>query len=167
MITLYPCQNTEEDAETAFLWRNDPQTVAAAYYPRPKSRDSFFMEFRECYFSNPDFTPLFILNDGLPAGFMRFEVIEPPDLIGKNVVELMINIAPQWRKKGVGSAALSALKPLMKSKNVHILIADVRKENIASRRLFEKNGFALSGEREEIIEKINEKCQILCYRYLL
>ena len=98
---------------------------------------------------------------------MRFEVIEPPDLIGKNVVELMINIAPQWRKKGVGSAALSALKPLMKSKNVHVLIADVRKENIASRRLFEKNGFALSGEREEIIEKINEKCQILCYRYLL
>lgn len=167
MIILYPCQNTPEDAELAFSWRNDPETVAAAYYPRPKSRDSFLMEFRECYFRMPEFSPVFILKDGLPAGFIRFEASEQPDMPSKTVMEIMINVAPAYRRTGTGTAALEALKPYMKTKGADALIADIRKENAASRRLFEKAGFALLHEREEIIEKINEKCRILCYRYLL
>ena len=93
MITLYPCQNTPEDAELAFSWRNDPETVAAAYYPRPKSRDSFLMEFRECYFRMPEFSPVFILKDGLPAGFIRFEASEQPDMpVKSNIVRTTVPI---------------------------------------------------------------------------
>lgn len=167
MITLYPCQNTEEDAELAFSWRNDPETVAAAYYPRPRTRESFLTEFKECYFLIPEYSPVFILKNGLPAGFIRFEPSEQSDMPFKTVMEVMINVAPAHRRTGTGTDAVEALKPFMKAKGADALIADVRKENAASRRLFEKTGFTLLHEREEIIEKINEKCRILCYRYLL
>ncbi len=167
MITLYPCNRTVQDAKLVFSWRNDPATVAAAYLPLPKTWDAFLMEYEECYFGLPDFPPFFILKNGLPAGFMRFDSVRQDDLDGRTVLEIMINVAPEHRRKGTGFAAVQAAKTLTESKGVAALIADIRKENTASRRLFEKSGFTILHERTEFIEKINEKSRILCYRYML
>lgn len=73
MITLYPCKNNKRDARIAFSWRNDPKTVAASYIALPKSWDSFWLEYSEGYFEDGRFAPVFIVESGEPAGFIRFE----------------------------------------------------------------------------------------------
>lgn len=167
MISLFPCQNTENDARQAFEWRNDPETIAASYYPRPKSWDSFWLEYAEYYFRTPEIHPYFILKQGLPVGFIRFEPSPLPDYRGKTGLEIMVNIAPMHRRQGVASYAIPAIKKEMKVKNVFALIADIRKKNTPSIRLFKKCGFEFLSERNEYIEKINENCSILCYRCIL
>lgn len=163
MITLYPCKNNKHDARIAFSWRNDPKTVAASYIALPKSWDSFWLEYSEGYFEDGRFAPVFIVESGEPAGFIRFEKALLPDYPDQTIIEVMINVAPSRRGEGIGTEALLAVCRHMKEKGVFALLADIRKTNKASRTAFEKAGFVLSGERNEYIAKTKENCCILCY----
>ncbi len=163
MFTLIDCKNDESDARVAFLWRNDPETVAASYVAQPKSWDSFFMEYTECYFAEAGLAPVFVFDGGKPAGFIRFERARPSVLNGETAVEIMINIAPDCRGKGIGAAAVAALKDRFRQRGEMFLLADIRAENAKSRALFEKAGFRPAGERTEYVAKTREKCHIVCY----
>lgn len=163
MITLHSCKNNKRDARIAFSWRNDPKTVAASYIARPKSWDSFWLEYSEGYFQDSRFAPVFIIESGEPAGFIRFEKAALPDYPDQTIIEVMINVAPYRRGEGVGTEALLAVCRHMKEKGVFALLADIRKTNKASRAAFEKAGFVLRGERTEYIAKTKENCCILCY----
>ena len=163
MITLYPCQNTPDDARIAFSWRNDPKTIAASYIAQPKSWDSFWLEYSEGYFTQKGFSPVFIIESTEPCGFIRFEKTSMPEYPDQTIIEVMINIAPYRRGEGIGTEALRKVRQLMKEKNVFALLADIRKTTRASRSAFEKAGFSLFKERTEYISKTKEKCCILCY----
>ena len=167
MITLCAAENTEEDARQAFEWRNDRETVRASYIALPKSWESFWMEFSAWYFSVPELCPCFVLKNGKKAGFVHFEAVEREDFPSGTAAEVMINIDPKFRRKGIGTKALRKIKKLMKSRGIRALVADVRNENKASRRLFEKAGFEIFSKRKEFIEITREKCNILCYRCIL
>ena len=163
MITLYPCQNTADDARIAFSWRNDPKTIAASYIPLPKSWDSFWLEYSEGYFTQKDFSPVFIIESTEPCGFIRFEKTSLSEYPDQTILEVMINVAPHRRGEGIGTEALRKVCQLMKEKNVFALLADIRKTNKASLKAFEKAGFSFFTERTEYISKTNENCCILCY----
>ena len=158
MIELKACEKTEKDAARAFAWRNDPETVAASYVARPKTWDSFWLEFSEYYFRIPDFSPLFVLSDGRDAGFVRFDA---PDRDYGKAAELMINIAPEFRGKGVGTATVEAVKMLFKARGYERLIADVRRQNESSLKMFAKTGFREESVRTERIERTGEICSIV------
>ncbi|MBR1777457.1 MAG: GNAT family N-acetyltransferase [Alphaproteobacteria bacterium] len=167
MITLQPCRNNKEDARIAFSWRNDAATIASSYIARPKSWDSFWLEYHVGYFENPSFGPVFVIEGGEPVGFIRFETAHLEQYPDKTIIEVMINIAPYRRGEGIGTEALTALRQYMKSKNVFALTADIRKRNRASLNAFEKAGFSFLNERTEYISETKENCCILCYLYLL
>ena len=164
MVALFPCRNDETEARRAFSWRNDPETVASSYLPRPKTWDSFWLEYSECYFRDSRCGPVFIADGNRDVGFIRFEPVSLPE---GEAFEIMINVAPEYRRRGIGTAALDVVKKAPAFRGAFALVADIRRENTASIRLFEKSGFLFFGERNEYIEKINENCRILCYRYIL
>lgn len=163
MITLKPCRNNKEDARIAFSWRNDPGTIASSYIAKPKSWDSFWLEYNAGYFENPPFDPVFVIESGETAGFIRFEPTSLAQFPNQTVVEVMINIAPDRRGEGIGTEALIALQSYMKKKNVFALTADIRKTNKSSLAAFSKAGFVFFNERTEYIAKTKENCCILCY----
>lgn len=163
MITLHPYKNDKNDARIAFSWRNDPKTVASSYIALPKSWDSFWLEYSEGYFINKDFSPVFIIESGEPAGFIRFEKTILPTYPNKTIIEIMINVAPYRRGEGIGTEALKTVCRYMKEKNVFALLADIRKTNKVSQTVFQKAGFTLFEERTEYISKTKENCCILCY----
>lgn len=164
MISLQSCENTKEDALIAFQWRNDPDTIASSYYPVQKTWDSFWLEYSECYFEYPEFPPCFIMYKNQHAGFIRFEIEE---IEQKKVLEIMINIAPSFRRLGIGTRAVSLLKEKSKNKNLSGLMADIRCENEASVKLFKKQNFVFVSQRKEFIPKIQKNCHILRYFYAL
>lgn len=163
MVSLYPCQKTKSDAKIAFSWRNDRKTIASSYITIPKTWDSFWMEYSECYFIHPDFSPMFILDGGTPVGFIRFEKVDRPEYPQKTIAEVMINVAPEHRGQGIASEALYILKQTMRQKDVFALLADIRKTNKGSICLFEKAGFDFFNERTEYISQTKENCCIVCY----
>ena len=163
MITLRPCRNKKEDARIAFAWRNDPATIASSYIARPKSWDSFWLEYNAGYFENPPFDPVFVIEGNEPVGFIRFEPVSPLQHPDRTTVEVMINIAPGRRGEGIGTEALILLRPYMKEKNVSVLTADIRKTNRSSIAAFEKAGFIFFDERTEYIPQTKENCCILSY----
>ena len=163
MITLSLCRKTPEDAAVAFAWRNDPETVASSYLPLPKTWDSFWLEYEELYFDVPGLFPRFILKNGEKVGFIRFEQIALSQTGEKTDVEIIINIRPENRRQGVARQAVETVKNQMRSLGVRALVADIRRENTASVRLFEKCGFSFYAERQEFVSKIQKKCHILRY----
>ena len=163
MITLSVCHKTREDAAVAFAWRNDPVTIASSYLPLPKTWDSFWLEYEELYFDVPGLFPRFILKDGEKVGFIRFEPISVTQAEQKTDAEIIINVRPESRRQGVACQAVGQVKEEMRASGVRALVADIRRENVPSVRLFEKSGFSLCGEREEYISKIQKKCHILRY----
>lgn len=167
MITLFPCRKDKKDARLAFIWRNDPKTVASSYIRQKKTWDAFWMEYRECYFSEPALSPVFIMDGNIPSGFIRFEKKELPEYPGETAAEVMINIAPECRGQGIGTQALFLLRDYMKEKGISLLLADIRKTNRVSQIVFEKTGFSFFSERIEYIAKTQENCCIVCYLCLL
>ena len=163
MVTLYPCLNNKENARIAFAWRNDPKTIASSYIALPKSWDSFWLEYNVCYFKDPLFSPVFVVEGNEPVGFIRFEPSFLKQYPDQTVMEVMINIDPRRRGEGIGTEALIALQPYMRERNVFALTADIRKNNRASLTAFENAGFSFFEERTEYIAKTKENCFILCY----
>jgi RimJ/RimL family protein N-acetyltransferase len=79
-----------------------------------------------------------VLHDGAAAGVVRLDRVERP---GSDVAcEVSIYVAPDIHGRGVGAAALAALRRLVPDA---VLIAHVLPENAASQVLFAKAGYVL------------------------
>ncbi|HBO58486.1 MAG TPA: hypothetical protein DD624_01055 [Alphaproteobacteria bacterium] len=153
MITLEQCENTKHDAKIAFQWRNDARTIESSEVRRPKSWDSFWLEFSECYFDA--LCPVFVKDGGSFAGFIRF------DAAGEGTLEIVINIAPEFRGMGIGTEALALVKNYARDNGFSRLAADIRATNKASLAAFRKAGYAVEGTRTQIIQRTKEKCSIV------
>jgi len=163
MIALSLCRKIPEDAAVAFSWRNDPATIASSYLPLPKTWDSFWLEYEELYFDVPGLFPRFILKDGEKVGFIRFEKTSVSRSGEETDAEIIINIRPENRRQGIACLAVEKVKEEMRAAGVRALVADIRRENTPSVRLFEKCGFSFYAERSEFVSKIQKKCHILRY----
>ncbi len=153
MITLEQCENTKHDAKIAFQWRNDARTIESSEVRQPKSWDSFWLEYSECYFDA--LPPVFVKDGDCFAGFVRF------DAAGAGTLEIVINIAPEFRGMGIGTEALGLVKGYARNGGFSKLIADIRETNRASIAAFRKAGYAVEGTRTQIIQKTKEKCSIV------
>jgi ribosomal protein S18 acetylase RimI-like enzyme len=70
------------------------------------------------------------------AGYCRFDYDK-----GEEAYVISIAIDPENQSKGLGSRLLSQSLKKMKNKKKIPLLAEIKKENSASIKLFEKNGF--------------------------
>lgn len=153
MITLEQCENTKRDARIAFQWRNDAHTIESSEVRLPKTWDSFQLEFSECYFDA--LCPVFVKDGADFAGFIRF------DAAGEGGLEIVINIAPEFRGLGIGTEALGLVKNYACDNGFFRLIADIRETNKASLAAFRKAGYGVESRRTQIIQKTKEKCSIV------
>lgn len=156
---------TEKDAELIMRWRNDPETLRMSINTKPKIWDSFYKEFLNQYFILPSLPPLFILLNGQRAAFILFELVEHPNQIqSRRCIEISINVAPEYRGQGLGTAALKAVKDWIKQQGFDDAFAIIRRENVASQKAFTAAGFEQLEDGIKEVEETGE--QVTLCRYI-
>lgn len=163
MISLEPARPVEDDARQVMAWRNDPLTLRMFYHRDPKIWDAFWPEFRDSYFPDDAPEPVFAVCDGERVGFVRFGPADDPEGAGRRCVDISINLGPEHRGRGLGTAMLHAAHGRLRALGVAAVYAEVRQENEASRRTFEGAGYRRLGEGEKEIADTGERCRIVRY----
>ncbi len=119
---------TSADALDVWFWRNDPLTRAMSRVQEEVPRASHLNWFARAV-DDPRRTILIGEVDGKKVGMVRFDHGE--------ATEVSINVSPEHRSLGHGYALLHAA---MKSVPGEVW-AEIKDENLASQRLFERVGF--------------------------
>ena len=133
-VTLRPA--AAEDCRQIWLWRNDPETRRASFDSSPIPFENHEAWFRASL-ERQDRKLYVILAEGTESGMVRLDV-------SGHEAEVSIHLAPEWRFRGVGSAALQALLDLaFGALGLERLVALVKPDNRASLSAFRKAGFAL------------------------
>ena len=140
------------DAELLFAWANDPVTRQNSFSREPIAWENHMSWFEK---KLADQNCLFLIledkidNERVACGSIRY------DLRSEKEALISYQIAPEQRGKGYGEAMIRLGEAEVKSVFGDIkLIAEVRLENEASKKCFEKNGYAVAevNEREVIYE---------------
>ena len=167
-IVFEPCRPTQGEALLVMTWRNDPSTLANSFHRAPKSWDNFWPEFRDTYCmgtpgcqSTPG--PVFALIDGARVGFLRFRPAQPPHGESARCVDISINLAPEARGRGLGTAILKAATGYLGAAGIKTVLAEVRLENAASLRAFEAAGYRSLGPAETKIADTGECAKIISF----
>lgn len=133
MIRIRPA--TADDSEQLLAWRNDPMTQAMSKSTAPVMPDAharwMMMHVMQGY---PAHLVMIAENDLGALGVVRFDC-QKNDTMHYDVG---ITMNPKYRGRGIAKGVLSQACNLMDEFTIH---ADVRKENAASRHLFERCGF--------------------------
>lgn len=156
------CQATEGDARLVMAWRNDPVTLAMSYHRAAKSWDDFWPEFRDSYCGGQP-APLFAVVEGVRAGFLRFRPAPHPGGGAGRCTDISINLAPEVRGRGWGTAILKAAAGYLRAEGVKTVLAEVRRENTASARAFEAAGYRPLGPGETEVADTKERVLILSF----
>lgn len=133
MITMRPA--TAADSDLLLAWRNDPGTQAASRSTAPVPREDHerWMQFN-VFYGYPQHLVMIADSDIGSVGVVRFDM-DKADVLS---CEVSITIAPEHRGKGMAKDVLSQACGYMGDCTI---AAEVRKDNLGSRRLFEKCGF--------------------------
>jgi N-acetylneuraminate synthase len=159
-VSFEQCQPVPHHARLIMAWRNDPVTLSMSFHHEPKIWEAFWEEYRTTYFWD-QVPPMFVLDDGERAGFLRFKRVVHPNRLTGLTVDISINIAPDRRGRGLGRAALIAVKDhLSQHHTVDSVYAEVRLENTASYRTFLAAGFKDFGVAAKHIPDTGETCPI-------
>lgn len=133
------------DAELLLAWRNDPDVRAWSRASDPIDRESH-AEWLARALADPDRHVLLILTaaGGLPVATTRYDLV-PSHGTGKGRErwEISIAVAPEMRGRGLGGATLRASDAwLLAAEPAAVdLVAWIRPTNVASRQLFQRNGY--------------------------
>lgn len=134
---------TLADARLLWHWANDPDTRSASFHPEPiKYQDH--LAWLQGRLADRSCLLLIGWNGAGPLGQVRFDIREAD-------AEVSISVAPEHRGT-VGLLLLEgAMRRFRRSSPGIGLIAQVKRDNEASRRLFERAGYRLAGERHGVL----------------
>lgn len=125
---------TDTDAMDVWAWRQDPLTRAMS-----RTTDEVRLESHLDWFAkaliDPNRTLLIGEADGAKVGMVRFD--------HGGQTEVSINVNPAYRSRGYGHALLSQAVQRVNGD----IWAEIKDDNLASRRLFERLGFELHSRR--------------------
>jgi RimJ/RimL family protein N-acetyltransferase len=125
------------DAGDLFRWRNDRET-------RVWSRDTSdicwdeHLTWLKSTLRNPNQRLLIAEDERGAVGTIRLDLLD-------GVWQMSWTVAPEHRGKGVGAAIVQLAVTRMTGERV---FAEIKAANLASRRIAEKSGFRLRGERD-------------------
>ena len=138
---MYLRKATIDDAMDILAWRNDPQTRAASFNKEEIDPYSHIKWFRGKLADEN--CELFILTDGeKKLGHIRVDIND-----NTGTISYMIN--PTHRGKGYGTEMIRLLDAAV-DKRVSVLSALVEKDNAASQKCFERNGYERREEGDTI-----------------
>jgi len=126
---------TMHDADKLFAWRNDPVTCANSRSTAavPREDHDRWMQFNVVQ-GYPEHMVMIAENDRGSIGVIRFDASKG-DLM---TYEASITIAPEARGMGMAAIILADACSYLPDFAIH---AEIRHDNIASRKLFERCGF--------------------------
>lgn len=126
----------EGDINDIFAWRNDETSRLMSI----NSAKVSLQEHRAWFMSvvaNPA-RKLYIGFDGLNKfGMVRFDLEHKT-----NKVDVSINLNPAFRGRGMGLALLSEAVKTYQVAEARVLVAKIKKENVASLKIFERCNFS-------------------------
>ena len=135
---------TTGDSDLLLAWRNDPVTIAMSLTPEPVTRDDHINWFAHALADDAR-TPLIAENGNMPVGTVRL------DTFAEGEYEVSITVSPDHRGQGIGQAILAAANTLaFTALGVHRLVATVREDNHASRRIFDRTGYQLQAAEDGV-----------------
>ena len=164
-FTVETAKPVETDARLVMKWRNDPVSLASFFHRTPKIWETFWQEFQSDYFSNQNPTPIFCLVDGVRFGFLRFNRLENTSFSNTATCDISINLDSSVRGQGLGVKALILAEHYIRTLNYDQIYAEIRIENTASIKSFEKAGYQRLDQIIKHIDDTGEDCKI--FRYLL
>jgi UDP-2,4-diacetamido-2,4,6-trideoxy-beta-L-altropyranose hydrolase len=130
----------EADAESLWLWRNDPATRRGSQNSSPVPWPDH-VRWLEHVLACQDAGIFMAERNGALLGMVRFDRLSGDE----EAYEVSINIAPNARGGGVGREVLALVcGGFLQQKGPVRLEARVHEENLASRRIFEALGFRYS-----------------------
>lgn len=150
-----------EAAELVMSWRNDKDSLANSFNSKSKVWPEFYDEFRQDYFADPILPCAFVHQDGRRIAFVRFRRL--PGLVnGQRACDISLNVAPAERGRGKGAEVVNLAMQIPRAAGIPIVVADVKRENIRSIKVFEKSGF-------EFYEDFEHHCSagtVPCRRFI-
>lgn len=132
-VSLRPA--TLDDGPAMLAWQMHPTTRRYAFDPRPPSPETHRRWLRE-RLADPDCLLRIVLSRGAAVGSLRLDRRQWPGIGEVRVVSIVV--APECRGLGFGGAALSLARRLLPDVP---LLAQVKAQNVASRRLFAAAGY--------------------------
>jgi sialic acid synthase SpsE/RimJ/RimL family protein N-acetyltransferase len=156
-------QPIKDHARLIMQWRNDPLSLEMSYHIEHKQIDSFYNEFLADYFSMQDLPPLFIIHEGKRVGFLRFRPAGHPTDPYRRVCEISINIAPEFRNRGLGKHALIEIKEWVKAQGYDDIYAEVKEKNKNSQKLFLSAGYKQIKSIHKTISDTGKTFSVCCY----
>ena len=127
-----------DDSARVLAWANDPATRAASFSGKTIDATEHARWYEQ---SLSGARRLFVIqSDGEPAGLVRLDPVDAATF------EVGIVVDPELRGRGIAKQALEALVPHALGAGTRSLLARIRVENKASRRLFASAGYVAGGE---------------------
>ncbi len=141
MIAFELARRTKEYARLLLTWRSDEHARKMSINQQPMSEDAFWDYFKK-YFYLKDLPPLIAWMDGKQVAFVGFDPYE-------EAAEISIVLPEEYRGKGIGSKVLQEVSKFVSEQGYSKLYAEIRPENSASIKAFEKAGFVFEKEFEK------------------
>ena len=150
-------QATLDDSNDVLLWRNDPLAIKMSINRSSVSKEEHAKWFLETINSDRCVHIIGEINDA-DAGRRKIGVCRF-DREASNQWRVSINLSPAFRGKGLSEKFLSQSIALLKTRiqpEQVILLAEVREKNVASVKIFERNGFESVAESVGIRRMLRE-----------
>lgn len=130
--------------------------------PRSPEQQEYWFEDRTAN----DLPVLVACEDGRIVGFASYGQFRTwPGY--RNTVESSVYLAPAARKRGFGTALVSALIERAAAAKLHTMIAGIDGENLGSMRLHEKLGFARAAHLKQVGRKFDRWLDLMFYQRML
>lgn len=146
-----------EDIEDLFKWKNDELSVKMSQSQRSVSWDEHVSWVNAALAD--DNKHFFLFEDagsGEKIGVVRF------DIDGDAVATVSINLAPEARGRALSKTCLAmGVDAFVNHRRCKIILAHIRPDNRASRRIFSAVGFELRAEKDDILEYSLSPCRDL------
>ncbi len=128
-----------QDCRKIWQWRNDPETRQASFNTAPISYAAHEKWYEQALQNGTIRLYIAVSGQSQPVGYVRL------DQKGAEV-SIHLSLDPQHRGKGYGKAVIrAACAEAFHLPGVNQVRALVKEENTASRKIFERSGFLLSG----------------------
>ena len=141
-------QATPEDVDLVYKWANDPTVRANAFSTDPIPYDNHVAWYRG-RLNNPDcHIYIGMAKENRPVGIIRVEKQSEEPTVGM----ISYSVDAGERGKGIGTKLLSLVARKLYGTELITLAGQVKPDNTASRKAFERAGFMESNRKLEYIE---------------
>lgn len=132
---VYLREATMQDMDLIYEWANDPAVRINSFNSEPIQYDTHVKWYNRIM-SDESVLQFILMDDDTPVGQIRLN-------IDGDEAEIGYSIASAYRGKGYGHKVLQLVAEKVKADHhdIRCLVAKVKPENIASSKLFEREGY--------------------------